>query len=118
MHVIDDDEAVRDSLALLLETEGLVAATYGSVEAFLASVGSTSGGCILADVHMEGMGGLEMMAELHARGVKPPVVLMTGRPSPELTARALRAGATAVVDKPFTSEALLDALRAAVASVS
>jgi two-component system response regulator FixJ len=116
VHVIDDDRAVRDSLALLLETEGLSTATYASAEAFLEAVDAEDaafGGCVLADVQLKGMDGLEMLRRLRARGVRAPVVLMTGRPSPDLTERALRAGARAVVDKPCTPDLLLEVLRRA-----
>ena len=113
VHVVDDDAAVRASLVMLLEAEGLAARPYASAESFLAIAGARRG-CVLADVQMGGMDGLELVARLQARGLGMPVVLMTGRPDAGLAARALRLGAVSLLDKPFTSEALLAALGSAM----
>jgi two-component system response regulator FixJ len=114
VHVVDDDAAVRDSLALLLEAEGLAVATYVSGDAFLSAVAVGVEGCVLADVQMPGLDGLALMECLRARGLSLPVVLMTGRSSARLAADAARAGVVTVLDKPFTSETLLAALRPAL----
>src|SRR5260221_518396 len=115
VHVIDDDAAVRDSLALLLEAEGLAVVTYASAQMFLDSAGGDVAGCVLADVQMDGLDGVALLGRLRARDLNLPVVLMTGRSSADLAARAHRAGAVVVLDKPFTSEALLEALGVAFA---
>jgi two-component system response regulator FixJ len=116
IHVVDDDDAVRDSLAMLLEAEGLTVATYASGQAFLETVTGEIEGCLLADVQMAALDGLALLERLRACGWSPPAVLMTGRSSAGLTAQARRAGVSVVLDKPFTSKALLDALRDAIAA--
>lgn len=115
VHVIDDDDAVRDSLALLLEAEGLAVATYASARVFLDG-GERRRGCVLADVEMDGVDGLELLGLMKAAGLALPVVLMTGRPGRELTNLALHAGAARVLDKPFTSESLIEALQSALSA--
>lgn len=76
VHIVDDDEAVRDSLSALLESMGFTVATYDSAETFLAAP-AASGGCIVVDVRMPGMGGLELQEEIARRGGRIPVIMMT-----------------------------------------
>lgn len=116
VHVIEDDDAVRDSLTLLLDAEGLKAIAYPSADAFLSAVSGPARGCVLADVQMAGVDGVALLGRLKARGLDLPVVLMTGRPSADLSAKALREGAVTILDKPFSSEALLEALQGAVSA--
>jgi two-component system response regulator FixJ len=112
VHVIDDDEAVRDSLSALLESMGFAVATYGSAEAFLAAP-AASGGCIVVDVRMPGMGGLELQEEVARRGSRIPVIVMTGHADVPLAVRAMKAGALDFVEKPFDETALVGAIRRA-----
>lgn len=114
VHVIDDDEAMRDSLAFLLDTAGIEARTYDSAVAFLEHVASLEGGCILTDVRMPEINGLELIERLKAMGVILPVVVMTGHADVPLAIQAMKAGVVDFIEKPFEDEVLLGALRAAL----
>jgi len=112
VHIVDDDEAIRDSLSVLLGAGGFAVAAYPSAEAFL--VASTQGpGCVLIDVRMPGMGGLELQEELVRRGRRIPVILMTGHADVPIAVRAMKAGAVDFVGKPFDGEAMLAAIQRA-----
>ncbi|MGE5201285.1 MAG: response regulator FixJ [Acidobacteriota bacterium] len=112
VHIVDDDEAVRDSLSALLESMGFTVATYDSAEAFLAAP-AASGSCIVVDVRMPGMGGLELQEEIARRGSRIPVIVMTGHADVSLAVRAMKAGAFDFVEKPFDETALVGAIRRA-----
>ncbi len=112
VHVVDDDEAIRDSLTVLLGAAGFAVAAYPSAEAFLT--GATHGpGCVLIDVRMPGMGGLELQEELARRGRRIPVILMTGHADVPIAVKAMKAGAVDFVEKPFEEQAMLTAIRRA-----
>lgn len=112
IHIVDDDEAIRDSLSLLLGAAGYEVAAYPSAEAFL--VASTHGpGCVLIDVRMPGMGGLELQEELARHGRRIPVILMTGHADVPLAVKAMKAGAVDFVEKPFDEKAMLTAIQRA-----
>jgi two-component system, LuxR family, response regulator FixJ len=115
VHVIDDDEAVRESLAFLLETADLTVRTYESAAGFLDGVGAAERGCVITDVRMPGMSGLELVREMNARGISLPVVVMTGHGDVPLAVEAMRAGVVDFIEKPFGDETILAALRAALA---
>jgi len=117
VHVVDDDEAVRDSLCALLESYGIVVLAYGSANEFLLAAPAPSQGCLLIDLHMPGIGGLELLEMLQARGSKVPVIAMTGRSDAVLRERAVRAGAVTLLDKPVTEDVLLNSLGQALARV-
>jgi FixJ family two-component response regulator len=108
--VIDDDEAVRDSIQILLESAGVNARSFDSAEAFLASE-AASATCIIVDVHMPGIDGIALIALLRARGLAIPSVVMSGRSDPGLEGRARRAGATVLLQKPIDDEELLLVVR-------
>jgi two-component system response regulator FixJ len=114
VHVIDDDEAMRDSLAFLLDTAGIEARTYETAMAFLDHVAELEGGCILTDVRMPEINGLELIGRLKALGVTLPVVVMTGHADVPLAIQAMKAGVVDFIEKPFEDEVLLGALRAAL----
>jgi two-component system response regulator FixJ len=116
VHVIDDDEAVRRSLALLLFSEGYAARTYASAESFLAALPETMGGCVVVDVRMPGMDGLQLQDHLNAHGVYLPVVVVTGHADIALAVRAMKAGASDFIEKPYTNERMIEAVTAALAS--
>ena len=84
VHVVDDDDAVRRSLALLLVSFGYSTETYASAEAFLAAVGGARPGCVIVDIRMPGMDGLELQEELHRRGCTMPVIVVTGHGDVEI----------------------------------
>lgn len=118
VHVIDDDEAIRDSLAFLFGTAGFEVATYPSAEAFLAESQGSGVACILSDVRMPGMSGIELLRALKARGSRLPVIMMTGHGDIALAVEAMKAGATDFIEKPFDDKTLLRTVRAAVGEAS
>lgn len=115
VHIIDDDEAVRDSLAVLLDAHGLSAVAYPSARAFLERAEPRPGDCVVSDVMMPDMDGLALLRALRTRPTAPPVILVAGRSGQALASAAEGLGAFAVVDKPFAAEALLAPIRAAMA---
>ena len=114
VHVVDDDEAVRDSMRALLESFGLSVRTYASAKEYLLSNPAQPCGCMLLDLHMPGMSGLELMDVLRARGSKLPIIAITGRGDAGLKERVLRAGALTLLDKPVADETLLSSLSRAL----
>jgi len=105
--VVDDDEAVRDSLRFLLETAGFDVDTFASACQFLAAPVPRSPMCLLIDQHMPRVTGLDLLRQLKERGLDVPVALMTGSPSADLTQRAQEIGVAAVLEKPLAEEQLL-----------
>lgn len=114
VHVIDDDPAMRDSLAFLLDTAGLEARTYDSATAFLAAAQDVTAGCILTDVRMPEIDGLELVRRLKAANVDLPVVVMTGHADVPLAIAAMKLGVVDFIEKPFDDEALLGAIGSAL----
>ena len=114
VHIIDDDEAVRDSLAFLLETAGLGARTYDSALAFLEHLPAAEPGCVVTDVRMPHMSGLELVHKLNALESGLPVVVITGHADVALAVEAMKGGAVDFIEKPFDDDAILAALRAAL----
>ncbi|TAL03256.1 MAG: response regulator [Rhodospirillaceae bacterium] len=115
VHVIDDDDAVRHSLTLLLEMSGLLATAHESALAFLEVVSTlTTGGCIIADIRMPGMDGLELQRTLTKKGVTLPVIIMTGHADVPIAVQALKNGAVDFIEKPFSDDVLLTAVRTAL----
>lgn len=112
--VVDDDESVRESLPDLLREFGFAAQTFSSAEEFLESdsVGQTR--CLILDVAMPGMNGLDLQRELKARGQKIPIIFITGQKDESISARALGQGAVEFLFKPFADTALLEALNKAI----
>jgi FixJ family two-component response regulator len=115
VYIVDDDDAVRDSLRILFNVEGLAVRDYASAQAFLDDHSAVLSGCLVTDVHMSGMTGLQLVHELRARRVDLPVVMISGRMSPALAAGVMAAGATAFVEKPFGPDEIVGAVRAAIA---
>lgn len=115
VHVIDDDEDVRRALAFLLGTTGMAVKVYGSATQFLDHYGPQVSGCILSDIRMPGMDGLELMRALKARGSQLPVVIMTGHADIALAVQVMKAGAVDFIEKPFADQVLIGALDGAFA---
>src|ERR1700730_12811086 len=113
VHVIDDDGAVRESLAFLLETADYAVRAYDSATAFLARLDSAEPGCIITDVRMPGMTGLELMRALNARGCAMPVIVITGHGDVPLAVEAMREGVVDFVEKPFADDVILGSLQSA-----
>jgi two-component system, LuxR family, response regulator FixJ len=115
VHVIDDDEAVRQSLAFLLASSGFPVRIYESAAAFLDALTALQPGCVLTDVRMPGMSGLDLQRELMARRITLPVIVMTGHGDVALAVEAMKAGAVDFIEKPFSDDIILTAIRAAFA---
>ncbi len=112
--IVDDDEAIRDSLQLLLRASGFGnVVAYASARDFLAQAEPAPGECLLLDVRMPEMDGLELQQELNRRGIKLPVIIMTGHGDVPIAVRAMKAGAADFIEKPFSDELLLDCVRRA-----
>jgi two-component system response regulator FixJ len=114
VHVIDDDEAMRDSLSFLLDTAGLEARTYDGPTAFLKVADTLTSGCIVTDVRMPEMSGLELLRHLKARGSPLPVIVITGHGDVPLAVEAMKAGAVDFLEKPFDDETFLTSVQAAL----
>jgi two-component system response regulator FixJ len=114
VYVVDDDEAVRDSLALLFESEGLAARAFASAGEFLEQFDSAQPGCIVADVRMPGMSGVELLERLRAEQATVPIILITGHGDVPMAVAALKAGAADFFEKPFDDALLVASVRAAL----
>jgi two-component system response regulator FixJ len=115
VHVIDDDEAMRDSIAFLLDVQGFTARLYESAVSFLEALPSVAGGCIVTDIRMPDMTGLELIRRLKTDGVDLPVIVMTGHGDVPLAVEAMKAGVVDFIEKPFTNAMFIGAVRAALA---
>jgi two-component system response regulator FixJ len=111
VYVVDDDAAVRDALTALLGSVGLEARTFASAEAFLEAARDGMRGCLLLDVRMPGMGGLELQPKLLEKGVLLPVIFITGHGDVPMAVRALKAGAYDFIEKPFNEQQLLERIQ-------
>lgn len=116
IHVIDDDEAMRESLRFLLDTAGFAALTYESALQFLESPLDGGRACIVTDVRMPHMNGLELVRRLKGKGVILPVIVITGHGDVPLAVEAMKAGVIDFLEKPFNDEVFLNAVRAALDS--
>ena len=112
--IIDDDEPVRRTTALLIESFGLRAAAFGSAEGFLKSGQLHDTACLIVDVQMPGMNGLQLQSHLAAEGCGIPIIFITAYDDRESRGRAMRAGAVAFLSKPFGDEQLLQTIRSAL----
>lgn len=112
LHVIDDDAGLRDALAFLLEVNGIDARFYESGDAFLAAL-PVEEGCLLTDVRMPGLTGIDLVRELKGRGINLPVIVMTGHGDIPLAVEAMKTGVIDFLEKPFGEDVLLAAIRAA-----
>jgi FixJ family two-component response regulator len=113
--IVDDDKSIRDATRNLLQAAGFSTATFGSPRSFLQSARGRGAACLVADVRMPGMSGLEMYHELVASGAPIPAVLITAYPEDSVRARAKEAGIVCCLSKPFAPEELLGCIRAALA---
>ena len=110
--VVDDDEAALDSLLLLLRSEGLNPSGFSSGEQFLAALAPDARGCVISDVRMPGMDGVELLRTLKAKRSDLPVIIITGHADVTVAVQAMKAGAADFVEKPFESELILRLVRA------
>jgi FixJ family two-component response regulator len=112
--IVDDDESVRSALQGLMKAVGLPAQSFASAEEFLGSAQHRETGCLIADIRMPGMSGLELQATLNADDCKIPIIFITAHGDEKMRMQALRAGAVEFVAKPFDDEALVASVRAAL----
>ena len=115
VHVVDDEAEVCNAVAMLLRSVGLQSRTYGSAQAFLEGYRPGTPGCIVLDVRLPGMSGLELQERLQRSGITLPVIVMTGHGDIQMAVRAMRAGALDFVEKPFNDQTLLDRVHEGVA---
>jgi two-component system response regulator FixJ len=115
VHVIDDDDALRDSLAFLLGSAGFRVAAYASATAFLQALPEAPSGCIVTDVRMPEMSGLDLLRHLQDADIGLPAIVVTGHGDVPLAVEAMRLGAVDFLEKPFDDETLVNAVRAALA---
>jgi two-component system, LuxR family, response regulator FixJ len=118
VYVVDDDEAVRDSLSALLESKGYAVGSLGSAAEFLALAPSLPAGCLIVDVRMPEMDGLELQQRLIEHNLGFPLIVITGHGDVPLAVRAMKAGAVDFIEKPFASEAILGSLAGAFARIA
>jgi FixJ family two-component response regulator len=113
VYVVDDDESIRKALKLPLRSVGYNAVAFGSAEAFLDSAPPGGEGCLVLDIRLPGMTGLDLQEKLSLSGAKCAVILMTAHDNPQWRQRAKKAGAVACLGKPFDEQSLLDAIQLA-----
>ncbi len=116
IYVIDDDESVRDSLDFLLRSSQFLVKTYDSAAAFIETLPDIAFGCIITDVRMPGLSGIELLKQLRERDVKFPVIVMTGHGDVPLAVEAMKIGAADFFEKPFDSDSIVAAVRAALSN--
>jgi two-component system, LuxR family, response regulator DctR len=114
-HLVDDDEAIRDALSWLLKSRGLPCASYDSAESFLAAWNSTTSGCVVLDMRMSGMSGLDCFDNLLARGSSLPVIFLTGHGDVPLAVATLKKGAFDFFEKPLNDNELASRIEEAMA---
>ena len=118
VYIVDDDEAVRDSISVLLESKGYAVRSFGSAPEFLTAAPSLPVGCLIADIRMPEMDGLELQQHLIDRSLQFPLIVITGHGDVPLAVRAMKAGAVDFIEKPFASEAILTSVEAALSRLS
>jgi len=118
IYVVDDDEAVRDSLSLLLEARGHTVRSFASAREFLTAAPSLRPGCLIADIRMPEMDGLELQQRLIERALRFPLIVITGHGDVPLAVRTMKAGAIDFIEKPFAAETILSSAAAALARLA
>ena len=114
VHVIDDDEAIRQSLAFLLQAAKLEVKTYASAMAFLDALPDAASGCVITDVRMPGMSGVDLLRRLKELKISVPVIVITGHGDVALAVEALKVGAVDFLEKPFDDDVLLASVQSAL----
>lgn len=114
--IVDDDESVRSALEGLMKESGFSALTFACAEEFLSSAGEQNTECLIADIRLPGMSGLELQSKLNENHQRIPILFITAHGDEKMRMKALRAGAVEFLTKPFDDEVLLDNLRAALES--
>jgi FixJ family two-component response regulator len=112
--IVDDDRSVQSALKDLMESAGLEARCFGSAEEFLEPDERNQTGCLVADIRMPGMSGLELQAKLKAEGSRIPIIFITAHGDAKMKTQAMKAGALEFLSKPFDDEVLLEKVRGAL----
>ena len=115
VYIVDDDEGIRKALGLLMKSAGLLAEQYASADAFLQDFNPSKGGCLVVDVRMPGISGLELQKVLANRQISIPVIIMTGHGDVTMAVKAMKAGAADFIEKPFKNQELLDRIQQCLA---
>jgi two-component system response regulator FixJ len=118
VHVVDDDAAIRHSVVFQLETAGYSARHHASAEAFLEALPRVPVGCVITDVRMPGLNGLELVRRLNALGFKAPIIMMTGHGDIPLAVEAMKAGVVDFIEKPLDDDVLLRAIGSALSNAA
>jgi two-component system, LuxR family, response regulator FixJ len=118
VYIVDDEDAVRDSLAVLLAAQPYAVSSYASAWEFLAAASSLPSGCLITDIRMPGMTGLELQQRLNEQGLHFPTIVITGHGDIPLAVRAMKEGAVDFIEKPYTFEAILGGIEAALARLA
>jgi two-component system response regulator FixJ len=113
VYIVDDDDAVRDSLSVLLEARNYAVRSFGSAAEFLAAVPALPNGCLIVDIRMPEMDGLQLQQRLSERRLGFPMIVITGHGDVALAVRAMKAGAIDFIEKPFASDTIVTSLEAA-----
>jgi two-component system response regulator FixJ len=114
VHIVDDDEAVRQSLAFLLSSAGHAVRLYDSAKSFLNGISGVKGGCLITDIRMPEMSGIELLRAMQAEACGLPAIVITGHGDVPLAIEAMKAGAVDFIEKPFDDAAILNAVQAAL----
>ncbi len=114
VYVVDDDKGVRNSLSMLLESEHLPHKTYSNASELLSTIGTQPRGCLVLDIRMPDMNGMQLQLELQKQGVHIPVIFVSGHGDISMAVRAMQHGALDFISKPYSKEDLLTSIRAAL----
>ena len=118
VYVVDDDEAVRESLSALLDARSFTVRTFGLARDFLVAAPTLRPGCLIADIRMPGMDGLELQQQLNERQHNFPLIVITGHGDVPLAVRAMKAGALDFIEKPFAADAIIASVEAALKRIA
>jgi FixJ family two-component response regulator len=114
VYIVEDDEAVRDSCAMLIQSSGLSVEAFSSAEEFLRSTAADSCGCLLTDLQLTGCNGLELLKQMKSAGYRLPAILVSGSLDPTTTGYAVEEGAFAILEKPYPVQSLREAVITAI----
>ena len=117
VHIVDDEEAVRKSLAFLLTVEGFAVRLHETARAFLELAADIRNGCLVTDLRMPDIDGVELLRNLRDRGIRIPAIVITGHDDVPMAVAAMKAGALDFIEKPFEDQVLIDSIRNAAATI-
>ena len=117
VHIVDDEEAVRKSLAFLLTVEGFAVRLHESARAFLDLAAEIRNGCLVTDLRMPEIDGVELLRDLRDRGIRIPAIVITGHGDVPMAVAAMKAGALDFIEKPFEDQVLIDSIRNAASTI-